>query len=121
MKTDICRDLSSVHPTLVRKAQAVLTDVNAQLPDDWKLCIFETFRSPARQLMLFQQGKSKIRTARGKHCQHPAEAVDVVFQHHGQWTWESPYWQLVDASAVAHNLRRIAWDKPHLELKAADR
>jgi hypothetical protein len=127
--TDIYRGMDTVHPHLVPKVYAVLNEVNAHLPSGWVLCIFETSRTAERQLMLFRTGKSKIKTAKGKHCVKPqAEAVDVVFKHGGQWTWEDPVcsdgrrgWALVDSSAKGHNLRRISWDRPHLELKPEDR
>lgn len=112
--------LELVHPVLLRKVLAVLHDVRPKLPRDWELEVFETHRTPERQRWLFDHGRSKIRSAKGKHCQSPAEAVDVVFKYKGRWTWDAPYWTLVDRSAVAHNLRRITWDKPHLELKAED-
>jgi hypothetical protein len=116
-----------VHPVLRRKAAAVLRDVNPQLPPGWELAVFETYRPPARQSALFRKGTSLLRRG-SKHSRRPAEAVDVVFRRDGQWSWVAPTcadgrtgWDLVDASAKAHHLRRILWDKPHLELREEDR
>ncbi len=123
--TSIDRDLTKAHHALIPKVEAVLADVNGHLAGTgWELRVFEVTRTPARQLWLFNHGASKIKTARGPHCKRPPEAVDVVFWHEGRWCWpllNDPKWTLVDKSAKAHNLRRISWDKPHLELKPADR
>lgn len=121
----IDRDLKKAHKVLQNKVTAVIADVNGHLKGTgWELRVYEVYRAPERQLWLYNHGMSKIKTARGKHCRTPTEAVDVVFWHDGQWVWpplNDPKWALVDKSAKAHNLRRITWDKPHLELKPEDR
>jgi hypothetical protein len=129
MARKIISDLSLAHPVLQRKVKAVLGDVNKKLPIGWKLSVFETYRSPEVQAELVRSGASK--TYHSKHANHPALAVDVVFQkltlHGWQWNWTGPTlkdkrngWALVDASKLAHNLRNIDWDHPHCELKPED-
>lgn len=127
--TAICRDLDYVHPELLPKVQAVITDVNSHLDtQQWRLAIFETARSRARQQSLVKAGTSM--TMNSKHCLVPSEAVDVVFQRNDArrgWTWvwppaDDPKWALVESSAVAHGIHRLrrngkTWDHPHLQYR----
>lgn len=51
--------------------------------------VYETFRSPYRQLELFNTGKSKIRNG-GAH--QYGLATDIVFRDKkGNWTWEGDW------------------------------
>lgn len=114
-----------VHPVLLRKVLAVLSDIRCRLPDGWELDIYETYRSPQRQLKLYRSGVSKVKF--GKHNLKPCEAVDIVFKYNGSWTWNAPIlfgkpgWTVVENCKALHNLRIISWDKPHCELKAEDK
>ena len=126
--TGICRDLKYVDIEFQPKVLAVLADVNDALAKKGlsakiRLAIFETQRSEARQKILFRDGYSK--TLKSKHMESPCKATDVVFQRYtsktGKWEWYWPAldsweWDLVDSSAKAHNIDRIAWDAPHLEM-----
>lgn len=120
-----CNDIKLCHPLLQRKIPALLKEVNAHMPAGWELILFETYRSREQQLAYYKAGTSKLKF--GKHCLMPCEAADFVFKHMGIITWNAPQvklrgrvisgWDILDLSAEAHNLHRISWDKPHVELK----
>ena len=128
MITLITRDMHHVEANLARKVWAVLADVNGQLPSPWRIVVFETQRSSARQAKLYEEGVS--RTLQSKHLLRGGlvHAVDVTFCHDKEGlTWKAPWvlwqgkrvngWALVDSAKKAHGLRVIPWDKPHCEIK----
>lgn len=119
----INRDMTHVNINLQRKIAAILADLLPLLPAGWTLNVFETLRTVARQKLLVAQGFSK--TMHSKHI--IGQAVDLVWQHNGQWTWTAPRmtdgrngWQALTSAKKAHNLRIIKWDLVHMELKPED-
>jgi hypothetical protein len=123
-------NLSQVHPDLVEVIREAAKYVD--------FVVTEGYRSPAEQIRLFNEKKSKIR-ANGKHNQNPSLAVDIV-------PWKAPnrvdYQDVARMRHIVFFIRGIAaakgidvrlgadWDSdfnhanqtfhdvPHIELKA---
>jgi hypothetical protein len=77
---------------------------------------FETFRDPARQLDLLEQGTTKAGAFESPH--QFGLAVDFVPYIDGNWTWQAPpeLWdELAHHATVCGLLTPIAWDRPHVE------
>jgi len=117
----INRDTSRVDRTLLRKVNAVITDVNAQLPSGWEIAIFETSRTTNRQQALFKQRTT--RTLKSKHIPDKngiVNAVDLVFKYQGNWCWSCNFWHLVESAKINHGIKIIESqtfiDHPHCEL-----
>jgi len=111
--------LDGINVYLIRKVKAILSEINRIAPPGWKLDIFETWRTPERQLLLFNRGYSK--TKNSLHIK--GRAVDLVWRHNGIWTWSAPYltnnrngWRQLDICRENHGLRNLSWDKPHCQI-----
>jgi peptidoglycan L-alanyl-D-glutamate endopeptidase CwlK len=48
--------------------------------------VFETLRTPKRQIKLFKEGRTK--TLKSRHLL--GEAVDIVYKGNGKWSWDFP-------------------------------
>ena len=127
MYRTINREQRLVSARLMSKVRAVIDDVDGHLPAHYRLAFFEGWRDPRDQAQLVKEGVSK--TFNSKHCQSPARAADLMFQHEnaaGIWTWVDwkeivQQWKAWLLSAKrAHNVARagLDWDSPHCELKS---
>ena len=76
---------------------AIITDANAH---GMELMVFETYRSPERQQLLFAQGASKLRAV-GVH--HYGLACDLVKSIGGVPSWKGDF-SLLGTLAKAHGL-----------------
>lgn len=90
-------DLELLEPVTRDLVQAVLADAAT---NGMKLMVFETYRSEARQLALFNQGASKLKKV-GVH--HYGLACDLVKDINGQPSWKGDFSLLGDL-ARHHNL-----------------
>lgn len=107
---DRCADLDLLEPNVKRKVLAILSDA---LTDGVEYMVFETYRSPARQLQLYHQGATKLRNV-GVHGY--GLACDIVKKVNGQPSWDGSF-SLLGRLAKGHNL---VWggdwghpEKPH--------
>lgn len=79
--------------------------------------VFETYRSPVRQLYLLSEGTTKAGPWKSAH--QFGLAVDFVPFVNGKWIWpsiESRVWNDMREEAKRFGLTApIAWDGPHIE------
>lgn len=112
-------DVQLLEPNVRRKVQAIVAEAKAH---GLNLMIYETYRSQARQEMLFEQGASMLRKV-GVH--HYGLACDLVKDIGGQPSWKGNF-DLVGHLAKAHDLiwggdwgrpdmRHTFVDQPHVQ------
>jgi len=120
-------NLSALHPAFRQKAHAVIQKLNDEgLP----FRIFEGFRSPARQDMLYRQGRTApgnvVTNARAWESLHQyGLAADFVLYEDGKWSWEDKgeskaRWARLHEIARDCGLERLSFEKPHLQLPGHD-
>lgn len=90
-------DPELLEPVTRELVQAVIADAEA---NGLKLMIFETYRSQARQIALFNQGATKLKQV-GVH--HFGLACDIVKDIHGQPSWKGDF-SMLGALAKHHSL-----------------
>jgi Domain of unknown function (DUF1906)/D-alanyl-D-alanine carboxypeptidase len=90
-------DPELLEPTTKDLVQAIIADAAA---NGLKLMIFETYRSQARQLALFNQGATKLKQV-GVH--HFGLACDIVKDINGQPSWKGDF-SMLGALAKHHKL-----------------
>lgn len=122
-------DLSLLHPAVREKLKAVIADLKAaEVP----FKIFETFRTPERQRMLFLKGRvngqivdrSKVVTfADAWHSYHQyGLAVDMVIDNPPMNMWETKgvakgWWESYHDIARKHGLEPLSFEKPHVQIE----
>src|SRR5262245_6468540 len=89
--------LDLLEPGTRQRVQAIIADAQAH---GVALMVFETFRSRARQLDLFNHGASKLREV-GVH--HYGLACDIVKVVAGEPSWKGDF-SLIGTLAHAHGL-----------------
>lgn len=81
------------------------------------LLVFETYRDPVEQELVFQEGRSKARAFQSAH--QFGLAVDFVPFTDGKWHWpdvNDGVWDTLRVEATKLGLRNtIEWDRPHVE------
>lgn len=113
------RRIETLHPEFApivrRLAEALAGDYKSGLTKtDFQ--VFETYRSPMRQLDLLAKGTTKAGPFQSAHGF--GLAVDFVPRVGGRWTWEvqSSEWDYLRQKAKAFGLANsIQWDRPHVE------
>ena len=90
-------DPELLEPVTRDLVQAIIADAAA---NGLKLMIFETYRSQARQIALFNQGATKLRQV-GVH--HYGLACDLVKDINGQPSWKGDF-SMLGALAKHHRL-----------------
>lgn len=90
-------DPELLEPTTRDLVQAIIADAAT---NGLKLMIFETYRSQARQIALFNQGATKLRQV-GVH--HFGLACDIVKDINGQPSWKGDF-SMLGALAKHHKL-----------------
>jgi hypothetical protein len=83
--TNRVADLALLEPKTCALVQSILA---ASATAGTKLLVFETFRSQARQILLFNQGASKLRDV-GVH--HYGLACDIVRDVDGEPSWKGSF------------------------------
>lgn len=113
-------DRTLLYPPLNMKIAGLL---KAAAKQGLHVDVFETFRSPERQVKLFNEGRSKIK-AGGYH--QFGLACDLVFKDaKGNWTWDNPRgYDLLAALATREGLDpghywKSFKDSPHMQLNNA--
>jgi hypothetical protein len=102
-------DPSLLEPNTRQLVQAIIDDAKA---NGLKLMIFETYRSPERQSLLFDQGATKLRKV-GVH--HYGLACDIVKDINGEPSWKGDFSLL---GHLAHNHKLIwggDWGNPNIK------
>ena len=114
-------DVLLLHPVVRNAVAKVMANLQQeQIP----LFVFEGFRSPARQALLFAQGRTlpgKVVTfARPWTSYHQyGLAVDLVFHGPGKWSWDEPkkgMWKRMHEIARSHGLMPLDFETPHVQL-----
>lgn len=87
----ICRSSNVLYPPFLRELQAGIEKAEKAL--DLKIKIFETYRSPQRQDILFDQGRKSpgqiVTNTRGGYSWHQyGVAADIALWKNEQWSWE---------------------------------
>lgn len=96
--TEICASIAMLEPSMMLpKVQAILADARAA---GKHMAVFETYRSAERQEMLFEQGKTELKTV-GVH--HYGLACDIVYIVNGQPSWDGDF-DYLGHLAVKHGL-----------------
>lgn len=95
--TDIISDIMLLEPITRAAVLSIIADAKVHGVD---LMVFETYRSDERQLLLFNQGASKLRTV-GVH--HYGLACDIVKSINGHPSWKGDF-SLLGQLAHSHNL-----------------
>jgi hypothetical protein len=83
--TDRIADMNLLEPVTRQKVEAIIADAKAHGLD---LMVFETYRSQARQELLFNQGATKLRKV-GVH--NYGLACDIVKSINGQPSWKGDF------------------------------
>lgn len=115
-------DLEYLHPFVrlpVEAVQRELSDAFARGQLRYRLHVFETWRSPARQDFLFN-GAGKVTRVRAWESAHQyGLAADFVGRTKSGWTWDVPAsdWALLRRVAEDHGLAvpAASWDPGHVE------
>ncbi len=76
--TERISDTALLEPVTARKVAAILADADAH---GVRIAVYETYRSKARQVMLFQEGATRLRNV-GVH--HYGLACDIVLLRGGE-------------------------------------
>lgn len=116
-------DLEGLHPVVRAAVVGVLEDVRAaNLP----FRLFESYRSPERQAMLFAQGRTApgdiVTKARPWTSYHQyGLAADFVLFIDGKWSWSANgvlarAWDQLHEIGRKHGLEPLSWERPHLQL-----
>ena len=95
--TSLINDVALLEPVTRAAVQAIITDAK---PHGIDFMAFETYRSQARQQLLFNQGATKLRTV-GVH--HYGLACDIVKSIDGAPSWKGDF-SLLGTLAQAHGL-----------------
>lgn len=90
-------DLNLLEPHVRAKVLAMLNDAAAH---GVKLMVFETYRSQARQELLFRDGATQLRTV---GCHGYGLAADIVYNVSGEPSWKGDF-AFLGHLAKAHNL-----------------
>ena len=96
--SEICSDPALLHPVMLQKIQGIIADMAAE---GVSLMIFETFRSEARQLHLFNQGVTQLKNV-GVHAY--GLACDLTLKDRaGNPSWDSDF-KFYQALALKYKL-----------------
>lgn len=108
------RRLSLLHPCAIEQF-AALANEPALLKAGFKP--FETYRSPMRQLQLYESVPQVTKAQPWQSAHQFGLAVDFVPFINGMWSWaDHEPWDVLARHALKHGLRvPIAWDKAHVE------
>jgi hypothetical protein len=109
-----CKDLALLEPVTRDAVQGIVADAAAQ---GITLVVTETFRSEARQQLLFQQGATQLRTV-GVH--HYGLAADFAKIIDGKASWAGD-WSFLRDLAEAHGLiSGLDWGQPNVKHSFVD-
>ncbi|MGD0218060.1 MAG: M15 family metallopeptidase [Desulfobaccales bacterium] len=84
-QTDRVDDTALLEPSTRQRVEAIIAEAKTQ---GIELMIFETYRSQARQLQLFNQGATQLQTV-GVH--HYGLACDIVKCINGEPSWKGDF------------------------------
>ncbi len=118
-------DTSILHLRVREPVRELAADLDrAGIP----LSVYETGRTPQRQVELYARGRGpeggkRATNAKAWESLHQyLLAVDFVFFVDGRWTWDEPnpgMWDEYHRLAGARGLRPLSFEKPHVEYAAA--
>lgn len=108
------RDLALLAPVVQRKAVAALDECQAM---GYPAAIFEGFRTPARQAILYRQSRDTGKWATDalpwQSFHQYGVAIDLAFQTNGKWSkdsWADSWpWDKVASIFISHGFE---WPKP---------
>jgi len=115
-------ELDLLHPVVRNAVQEVFAQLEKE---EIPFRVFESFRSPERQRMLYAQGRTapgpRVTKAQPWSSYHQyGLAADFVLFIDGKWSWDDKgprrkYWQRLHEIARAHGLEPLSWELPHLQ------
>lgn len=126
----IYRGIGLLHPKLSAIATSLSQDLIRSYQagrTEFRFEVFETFRSPARQIRLKREGTSKAGPWQSAHqfglaidfVPYLSQAEAVALGKPVGWYWppiEDGCWTFLDNRAKTFGVSRtIAWDGPHIE------
>ena len=106
--TSRINDLNFLEPVTRQKVQAILADAHEH---GVNLMVFETYRSQARQELLFNQGATQLRKV-GVH--HFGLACDIVKNVNGEPSWKGSFSILRDLSLKHGLIWGGDWGRPNI-------
>ena len=126
----VYRDVALLHPKMKGRVETLRQNLVRRYQagtSQFEFKVFETFRSPARQLHLRAEGRSKAGPWQSAH--QYGLAVDFVpflnddlarrLNRPRGWHWPEvtdEAWEILkEEAAQAGLVRPISWDKPHVE------
>lgn len=95
--TKVIDDINLLEPVTRQIVQTIVADAKAQ---GLNVKVYETYRSQARQTILFNEGVTRLRTV-GVH--HYGLACDIVRVVNGEPSWKGDF-SFLDELVRAHNL-----------------
>lgn len=116
-------DTSILHLAFRERVRGLANDCdNAAIP----LSVYETGRTPQRQVELYargrgdgETGKTATRAKAWESLHQYLLAADFVFFVDGRWTWTEPrpgMWAKFTELARGRGLRPLSFERPHVEL-----
>jgi peptidoglycan hydrolase-like protein with peptidoglycan-binding domain len=116
------QDLAVLHPVIRESVKRVQEQLDEEkLP----FRVFEAYRTPERQRLLYRQGRDVpgdiVTKARPWDSYHQyGLAVDFVLYISGSWSWKSTgqyakMWQRLHVIGRQHGLEPLSWESPHLQ------
>ena len=107
--TAICHDLALLEPVTRQNVLNIIADARAL---GITLTPFETYRSKERQLMLFEQKATKLKTV-GVH--HYGLACDLPKLIAGEESWKGDFRFLVKLCKARSMISGIDWGQPKIK------
>ncbi len=122
LKASRQQDLAVLHPVIRESVKRVQEQLDEEkLP----FRVFEAYRTPERQRLLYRQGRDVpgdiVTKARAWDSYHQyGLAVDFVLYISGSWSWKSTgqyakMWQRLHVIGRQHGLEPLSWESPHLQ------
>lgn len=122
-KTKRNDDMLLLHPRVRKAVKSTLEDLKT-LGFEFKM--FEGYRYPERQEVLYAQGRTTkggiITKSKPWDSRHQfGLAADIVLFEGGKWSWSTSEentkkWEALHAIGKKYGLETLAFEKPHLQL-----
>lgn len=117
-------ELDHLHPAFRQKVMDLLAALQQEgLP----FRLFEGYRSPQRQAVLYTKGRTdkvspKVTNAKPWSSYHQyGTAADLILFENSKWSWDtkgpkSEWWERMHRFARAQGLESLSFEKPHVQL-----
>lgn len=109
-----CRDLALLEPGFRAKVEAIIADAAVE---GITLCVSETYRSPARQEMLFKQGATQIKSLDTHSMGMAADFYKLI---DGKASWSGDWGFLRDLANKHGAISGLDWGLPNIKHSFVD-